>query len=100
VSGCPDKKGDKMNAKVGQYTLERDIEDLAEDKCMVVAYSVLPSYGYIIFWYDKEGYSVTVREGTEREEKAFSCSGAMPYNLALDHYLACIESVTEKRYSR
>ena len=89
-----------MNMQIGQYNLEQDVKDLRDDKCMTVAYSILPGYGYIIFWYDKKGYSVTVREGNEREERAFSCSGAMPYNQGLDHYLEKIAQLAESRYSR
>ena len=87
-----------MNPKVGQYNLQQDIEDLRKDRAMTVAYSILPGYGYVILWFDRQGYSVTVREGNERREKSFSCSGAMPYDLALGHYMECIESLTDKRY--
>ena len=87
-----------IDAKVGRYTLEKDIEDLRAAKCMIVATSILPGYGYLIFWYDKQGYSVTERRGGARGEKSSSVSGALPYKEGLDHYLESIEALADERY--
>ena len=66
-----------------KYTLERDVEELGVDgKCVLLATQA--QKGHIILWFDKKGYTNSVREYGPPE--ATSIGNALSFEEGLQEY--------------